>query len=145
MGARSSGRESALQMLFAMEAGGGSAERVLAAYWRETPGDPEGREYADQVVRGVADELTAVDEAIRKASTNWRLERMARVAGQGSVLARLAISSAVAADDQPLLPAFVPARSMACSIVSVLSTPKTTGTPVSRLILAMPLAASPAT
>lgn len=79
MGARSSGRESALQMLFAMEAGGGSAERVVAAYWRETPGDPEGREYADQVVRGVSDELTAVDEAIRKASTNWRLERMARV------------------------------------------------------------------
>lgn len=79
MGARSSGRESALQMLFAMEAGGGSAERVVAAYWRETPGDPEGREYADQVLRGVADELTAVDEAIRKASTNWRLERMARV------------------------------------------------------------------
>jgi N utilization substance protein B len=79
MGARSSGRESALQMLFAMEAGGGSAERVVAAYWRETPGDPEGREYADRVLRGVADELTAVDEAIRKASTNWRLERMARV------------------------------------------------------------------
>jgi N utilization substance protein B len=79
MGARSSGRESALQMLFAMEAGGGSAERVVAAYWRETPGDPEGRDYADQVLRGVADELTAVDEAIRKASTNWRLERMARV------------------------------------------------------------------
>lgn len=79
MGARSFGRESALQMLFAMEAGGGSAERVVAAYWRETPGDPEGREYADQVVRGVAGELTAVDEAIRKASTNWRLERMARV------------------------------------------------------------------
>jgi N utilization substance protein B len=66
-------------MLFAMEAGGGSAERVIAAYWRETPGDPEGREYADAVVRGVYDELTAVDEAIKKASTNWRLERMARV------------------------------------------------------------------
>jgi N utilization substance protein B len=79
MGARSTGRESALQMLFAMEAGGGSAERVVAAYWRETPGDPEGREYADAVVRGVFDELTAVDDAIKKASTNWRLERMARV------------------------------------------------------------------
>jgi transcription antitermination protein NusB len=79
MGARSSGRESALQMLFAMEAGGGSAERVIAAYWRETPGDPEGREYADGVLRGVADGLEKVDEAIRKASTNWRLERMARV------------------------------------------------------------------
>ncbi len=79
MGARSSGRESALQMLFAMEAGGGSAERVIAAYWRETPGDPEGREYADRALRGVAADLEKVDEIIRKASTNWRLERMARV------------------------------------------------------------------
>jgi N utilization substance protein B len=79
MGARSSGRESALQMLFAMEAGGGSAERVIAAYWRETPGEAEGRDYADRTVRGVAGALHKVDESIRKASTNWRLERMARV------------------------------------------------------------------
>lgn len=79
MGARSSGREAALQMLFAFEAGGGSAERVIAAYWRETPGDPEGRDYADKAVRGVTSESERVDEAIRKASTNWRLERMARV------------------------------------------------------------------
>jgi N utilization substance protein B len=79
MGARSSGREAALQMLFAMEAGGAGAERAIASFWRETPGDPEGREYADEVVRGVAADLAAVDDAIRKASTNWRLERMARV------------------------------------------------------------------
>ncbi len=79
MGARSLGRESALQMLFSMEAGGGSAERVIAAFWRETPGDPEGREFADAAVRGVAEGLDSIDESIRKASTNWRLERMARV------------------------------------------------------------------
>ncbi|KYF51386.1 N utilization substance protein B [Sorangium cellulosum] len=79
MGARSTGREAALQMLFALEAGGNSAPRVVAAFWRETPGDPEGRAYADEVVIGVAKDLAAVDEAIRKASTNWRLERMARV------------------------------------------------------------------
>lgn len=79
MGARSTGREAALQMLFSLEAGGGSPTRVVATYWRETPGDPEGREYADELVHGVADELAAVDEAVRKASTNWRLERMARV------------------------------------------------------------------
>jgi N utilization substance protein B len=66
-------------MLFALDAGGGSAERVIAAYWRETPGDPEGRDYADAALRGVAGELDAVDEAIKKASTNWRIERMARV------------------------------------------------------------------
>jgi N utilization substance protein B len=79
MGARSTGREAALQMLFAVEAGGSSAPRVVATFWRETPGDPEGRAYADEVVLGVAEDLAAVDEAIRKASTNWRLERMARV------------------------------------------------------------------
>jgi transcription antitermination protein NusB len=79
MGARTSGREAALQMLFALEAGGGSAERVIMHYWRLTPGDPEGREYADQIVRGIAADLAQVDETIRKASTNWRLERMTRV------------------------------------------------------------------
>jgi N utilization substance protein B len=79
MGSRTSGREAALQMLFAHEVGGGSAAQVIAAFWRETPGDPEGREYADEALSGVVAELARVDEAIRKASTNWRLERMARV------------------------------------------------------------------
>jgi N utilization substance protein B len=79
MGARSTGREAALQMLFALETSGDPAPRVTTTFWRETPGDPEGREYADRIVLGVAEELPAVDEAIRSASTNWRLERMARV------------------------------------------------------------------
>lgn len=79
MGARTTGREAALQMLFALEAGGGSPERVITHYWRLTPGDPEGRDYADQLVRGVGESLANVDDTIRKASVNWRLERMARV------------------------------------------------------------------
>ncbi|TKD07408.1 transcription antitermination factor NusB [Polyangium fumosum] len=79
MGARSTGREAALQMLFALEQGTSSAERVIMHYWRLTPGDPEGREYADRIVRGVEKDLKKVDETIRKASVNWRLERMARV------------------------------------------------------------------
>ena len=79
MGARSSGRESALQMLFAHEASGRTAQQVISLYWRETPGDPDGREYADAVVHGVIGDLALVDETVRKASTNWRLERMARV------------------------------------------------------------------
>jgi len=66
-------------MLFALETSGDPIERVVTSYWRETPGDPEGRDYADEIARGVASELSQVDEAVRKASTNWRLERMARV------------------------------------------------------------------
>ena len=74
-------------MLFALEATGQGAEQVIAAYWRHGDPDmwgghqpdPEGRAYAERIVRGVAEERDAVDEAIRRASTNWRLERMARV------------------------------------------------------------------
>jgi transcription antitermination protein NusB len=105
MGARSSGRESALQMLFAHEASGGTAQQVIATYWRETPGDPDGREYADAAVAGVVEELGSVDEIIRKASTNWRLERMARVdrnvlrLGAWELLSRKDVPRAVTLDE----------------------------------------------
>lgn len=80
MGARGAGREAALQMLFALEANGAAtAAQTIASFWRETPGDPEGRSYADRAVEGVAGELEVIDQAIRTASTNWRLERMGRV------------------------------------------------------------------
>ena len=79
MGARSTAREAALQMLFALEASGDPPDRVIADFWRETPGDAEGRPYADEVVRGVAQDLAETDRLIRQASTNWRLERMTRV------------------------------------------------------------------
>jgi transcription antitermination protein NusB len=84
MGARRSGREAALQMLFQLEASGASADRVVELFWRTnadvdfTP-DPEGRSYADTIVRGVASNLAAVDKGITQASQNWRLERMGRV------------------------------------------------------------------
>jgi transcription antitermination protein NusB len=79
MGARTSGREAALQMLFALEMSGDEADGVVAAYWREVPGDVEGRDYADELVAEIAVERDAIDERIRAASKNWRLERMSRV------------------------------------------------------------------
>ncbi|EYF05888.1 Transcription termination protein NusB [Chondromyces apiculatus DSM 436] len=66
-------------MLFALEVSSDPAPRVVTNYWRETPGDPEGREYADEIVLGFAGAADKVDSTIRKASTNWRIERMARV------------------------------------------------------------------
>ena len=55
---------------------------------------------------------------------------------------RLTSSSAAIAASAPLLPAFVPARSIACSMFSVVMTPNVTGTPVWRPTCAMPLAVS---
>ena len=58
---------------------------------------------------------------------------------------RFAISSATIAASAPLLPALVPARSTACSIVSVVSTPNAIGMPVSSAARARPDAHWPAT
>ena len=80
MGARRSGREAALQMLFQLEASATSAPMTIELFWRSfEDADPEGRPYADTILRGVADALAAVDARIAKASANWRLERMSRV------------------------------------------------------------------
>src|SRR3990170_3500389 len=56
-----------------------------------------------------------------------------------------AISTAACAESHPLLPCLPPARSRACSSVSVVSKPSITGTPVSRPTRMIPRADSPAT
>src|SRR5258706_16426157 len=66
-------------MLFAIEATGNDVDQAISDFWRELPGDAEGREYADQLARGVRDGADQLDERIRAASQNWRLERMARI------------------------------------------------------------------
>jgi N utilization substance protein B len=81
MGARHSGREAALQMLFQMEASGLGADEVTQLYWRSFGADaePESRAYADQCVLGVAASLPSLDRHIGAASQHWRVERMTRV------------------------------------------------------------------
>lgn len=87
MGARRSGREAALQMLFQLEASGASAAQAIELFWRslshvdhaDVAPDPEGRPYADDLVQGVAENLSAIDARIKAASQNWRVERMGRV------------------------------------------------------------------
>jgi N utilization substance protein B len=81
MGARHSGREAALQMLFQMEASGATADEAVELFWRSfgADADPESRQYADTCVRGVAAGRDALDAHIAKASQHWRVERMTRV------------------------------------------------------------------
>jgi N utilization substance protein B len=66
-------------MLFALEATGNTARQVIRDFWRETPGDPEGRAYSELVVNGVFDERETLDGHITRASQNWRIARMTRV------------------------------------------------------------------
>lgn len=105
MGARSTAREAALQMLFGIEASGNEPEASIRDFWREMPGDAEGRPYADEIVRGVLSVGDELDAHIRSASTNWRLERMTRVdrallrIGTWELVARPDIPRAVILDE----------------------------------------------
>ena len=80
MGARSAAREAALQMLYAAEIGKHLPETLLKDFWREFPGDAEGRAYADSAVRGVLEQRAQLDERVVNASANWRIERMSPIA-----------------------------------------------------------------
>jgi N utilization substance protein B len=67
-------------MLFQLEGSGVSANQAIDLFWRTyEDADPEGKLYADSIVRGVADNLDGIDKKIAAASQNWRLERMSRV------------------------------------------------------------------
>lgn len=106
MGARSTAREAALQMLYSLEASGVSADEVIRDFWRELPPeDAEGRAYADTLVRGVAKSLDRTDALIRGASEHWRIERMTRVdrnvlrLGAWELLERADIPRAVILDE----------------------------------------------
>jgi N utilization substance protein B len=79
MGARHSGREAALKMLFQMEASGETADKTIQLFWRNFDEPPDGRDYADEAVRGIEESLASIDQQIGSASTHWRVERMARV------------------------------------------------------------------
>jgi N utilization substance protein B len=81
MGARHSGRQAALQMLFQIEVSGASASSAIDSFWRSfaESADPEGRGYADEIVQGVAQTQDDLDRKIVEASSHWRIERMTRV------------------------------------------------------------------
>jgi N utilization substance protein B len=66
-------------MLFQMEASETAAEDVITLFWRCFDAEPEGKAYADEIVRGVAASSMAIDQAVSAASENWRIERMTRL------------------------------------------------------------------
>jgi N utilization substance protein B len=66
-------------MLFQLEASACDASIVIQSFWHNFEAAPEGKDYADEIVRGVAERLEAIDAEIGRASEHWRIERMSRV------------------------------------------------------------------
>src|SRR6201999_2384187 len=76
MGARTRGREAALQILFAEDLAGGSLAHNERLHWAHLAASVEGKDFAHTVVELFGEHATEVDAMIRKVSEHWRLERM---------------------------------------------------------------------
>lgn len=69
-------------MLYAADLCKVEPERLTEDYWNEfgdTSVETKTREFADKLVHGTLNELSAIDERIRTRAEHWRIERMATV------------------------------------------------------------------
>ncbi|TFH64367.1 MAG: transcription antitermination factor NusB, partial [Candidatus Zixiibacteriota bacterium] len=94
-GNRRRSRELALKLIYSMQDQSESVDAALGDFWghfrfqEDLLGDPlesaelpvseEVKKFTEELVYGVSDHLEEIDEAITNFSTNWTLERMARV------------------------------------------------------------------
>jgi N utilization substance protein B len=77
---RTKARERAMQALYQIDVAATDLDEALVRFWRSfEPVEREVREMAEGLVRGVAGHRREIDEAIESVSTNWRLDRMAKV------------------------------------------------------------------
>ena len=98
-GKRRLARELAVQFLYQFDLSGGSIEEALPLFW-ETQSDinDTGRQFAEELIRGVVERRAAIDEKISKYTENWDLPRIAAV--DRNIL-RLAMYEMLYRDDIP--------------------------------------------
>lgn len=78
---RTKARECALQVLYQIDITGMYTERCLRTYWEyfQKDIDPSIKEFAEQLVWGVAQNIEVIDKIIGTYAENWKVERMAVV------------------------------------------------------------------
>ncbi len=79
MSQRRKGREFALQVLYAMDMGGGLLPEAVDGVLRDNPVLPEAKAYGIRLAEKVVAERDALEKEIRAAASNWDLDRMAVV------------------------------------------------------------------
>lgn len=94
-GNRRQGRELALQIIYGISDQTGGIRQALNVFWEnfvfedEVLGEqfeeklgaptPKARQFGEDLACGVAEHLDEIDRLIKKFSTNWSMDRMARV------------------------------------------------------------------
>ena len=79
MGRRRQSRETALQLLYALDITHANVREVLRAGWAEKMLTPEIRDFTTTLVTGVIEHRDEIDAFIQECSTNWSLERIGLV------------------------------------------------------------------
>jgi len=79
VGSRRRGRELALQILYAMDMNPSDPRPSASQLMEETKIDFDAADFAEDIVRGVAENRDLIDRKIGEKSKNWALSRMARV------------------------------------------------------------------
>ena len=75
---RTKAREHALKILYQMEITKDSCKDSVKAFWEREPETEESvKEFAGQLVKGVAENIKEIDAKITKYATNWQIDRMA--------------------------------------------------------------------
>jgi N utilization substance protein B len=77
---RTKARERALQALYQIDVAAQGIDDALGRFWKSfEPVEREVMDLAEALVRGVAEHRRTIDDTIERISTNWRLDRMAKV------------------------------------------------------------------
>jgi N utilization substance protein B len=97
---RTKARERAVQALYQIDVAATDLDEALSRFWKSfEPVERAVMDLAEGLVRGVARHRREIDEAIEGVSTNWRIDRMARV--DRNVL-RLAVHELLHRPDVPV-------------------------------------------
>lgn len=76
---RTFARECALKILYRIEISRESVDSSLKDFWSKSAEsmDKESHDFAEILVKGTCDNITAIDEVISKYADNWGISRMA--------------------------------------------------------------------
>ena len=71
-------RECALQILFQLDITGSEiSDKVFSEFWESNNEDDAIKEFATAIVKATRENLTAIDDTIKKAAEHWVISRMA--------------------------------------------------------------------
>ncbi|MCD5401700.1 transcription antitermination factor NusB [candidate division NPL-UPA2 bacterium] len=79
MGKRRKARELALQILYGMEISKGELPWILSDFWEEHPCPEEVGNFATELVTGTYENLSSIDNLLKKYTNNWDISRLAAV------------------------------------------------------------------